>query len=55
MDMKDILTAPVSTDEVTIHTLGGLVLKHTSQRDFNDVWHDLPKGVYIVNGKKMLK
>lgn len=54
-DMKDILMAPVNTYEVTIHTLGGLVVKHTSQRDFKDVWHDLPKGVYIVNGKKMMK
>lgn len=54
-DMRYILIAPVNTDEVTIHTLGGLVVKHTSQRDFKDVWHDLPKGVYIVNGKKMMK
>ena len=54
-DVKDILIASASLDEVTIHTLGGLVVKHTSQRDFKDIWHDLPKGVYIVNGKKMIK
>ena len=30
-------------------------LGRTTQRDFNTVWLQLPKGVYIVNGKKLIK
>jgi hypothetical protein len=25
------------------------------ERDFDEVWNSLPKGAYIVNGKKMIK
>lgn len=53
-DMLDIL---FSTDvrEVTIHSLSGQQVARTTQRDFDTIWHQLPRGVYIVNEKKMIK
>ena len=40
---------------MTIHTLSGQQIIRTTQRDFDIVWQQLHKGVYIVNGKKMIK
>ena len=54
-DMLDILLSSDESQEVTIHTLSGQHVTHTIQRDFNDVWLQLPKGIYIVNGKKWIK
>ena len=54
----DIDTFLLSTDddrEVTIHTLSGQKVACTIQRDFDAVWQQLHEGVFIVNGKKMIK
>ena len=54
----DILGVLLSTDdskEITIHTLSGLQVARTTQHDFDAFWEQLPKGVYIVNGKKLIK
>lgn len=54
-DMPDILFSTDESREITIHTLSGQQVTRTIQRDFDAVWQQLPKGVYIVNGKKMIK
>ena len=54
-DMLDILLPTDESQEVTIHTLSGLQITRTTQLDFDTVWQQLPKGVYIVNGKKLIK
>ena len=54
-DMLDILFSSDEFRELTIHTLSGLQVTRTTQRDFDTVWQQLPKGVYIVNGKKKIK
>ena len=54
-DMPDILFSTDESQEITIHTLSGQQVTRTIQRDFDAVWLQLPKGVYIVNGKKMIK
>ena len=54
-DMFDILLPTDESQEVTIHTLSGLQITRTTQRDFDAVWQQLPKGVYIINGKKWIK
>jgi hypothetical protein len=40
---------------VAIYTLSGQQVVLTVQRGFDEVWSSLAKGVYIVNGKKMIK
>ena len=54
-DMFDVLLSRDDAQEVTIHTLSGQQITRTTQRDFDSVWQQLPKGVYIVNGMKMIK
>ena len=54
-DMLDILLPTDENQELTIHTLSGQQVTRTSQRDFDAVWQQLPKGVYIINGKKWIK
>lgn len=54
-DMLDILLPTDEGQEMTIHTLSGQQITRTTQRDFDAVWQQLPKGVYIVNGRKMIK
>ena len=54
-DINDILISANEDDEVTVHILSGQQIARTSKRDFDAVWQLLPKGVYIVNGKKMIK
>lgn len=54
-DMDRILFSVDEDQEFTIHTLSGLQVVRTTQRDFDAVWQQLPKGVYIVNGKKWIK
>ena len=53
--MFDILLSTDESQEVTIHTLSGQQITRISQRDFDAVWQQLPKGVYIINGKKRIK
>ena len=54
-DMFDILFSTDDGEEVTIYTLGGLQVSHTTQRDFDAVWQQLPKGIYLVNGNKRIR
>ena len=54
-DMLDVLLSTDEAQEMTIYTLSGLQVTRTTQRDFDAVWRELPKGVYIVNGKKLIK
>ena len=54
-DILDVLLSTDDFQEMTIHTLSGLQVTCTTQRDFDSVWQQLPKGVYIVNGKKLIK
>ena len=54
-DMLDVLFSINEAQEVTIHTLSGQQVAHSTQRDFDAVRQQLPKGVYIVNGKKWIK
>ena len=54
-DMEPILLTADDCREMTIHTLSGQKVTLATQRDFNSVWQQLPKGVYIVNGKKLIK
>lgn len=54
-DMLDILLPTDESQKVSIHTLSGQQIICTTQRDFDAVWQQLPKGVYIINGKKWIK
>ena len=54
-DMLNILFSTDDAQQVIIHSLSGLQVARTTQRDFDAVWQQLPKGVYIVNGKKLIK
>ena len=54
-DILDVLLSIDDSKEMTIHTLSGQQVSRTIQRDFNSVWQQLPKGVYVVNGKKLIK
>jgi hypothetical protein len=54
-DMLDILFSIDDAQEFIIHSLSGQQVTRTLQRDFDTVWQQLPRGVYIVNGKKMIK
>ena len=54
-DIDRILFSVDEGQKVTIHTLSGLQVVSTTQRDFDAVWQQLPKGVYIVNGTKWIK
>ena len=64
-DMSDILFFADEDQEVTIHTLSGQLVKRICLHDFNNVWSNLPNGVYIVrmadelmqgkNGQKRIK
>ena len=51
---KDMLLAG-EDNEITIHSLSGQQVARTVQRNFEQVWNGLSKGVYIVNGKKWIK
>ena len=54
-NMDDILFSANDGQVITIHALSGQQVARTTQRDFDQIWNGLPKGVYIVNGKKMIK
>ena len=57
-DATGIQKVQVSADdnkETIIYSLNGQMVGRTNQRDINKLWNDLPKGVYIVNGKKLIK
>ena len=54
-DMDVIILSANEIREVTIYTLSGQQITRIIQRDFDQVWNRLPKGVYIVNGRKLIK
>ena len=54
-DILDVLLSTDDSKEMTIYTLSGQQVARTTQRDFDSVWQQLPKGVYIINGKKWIK
>ena len=41
--------------EIVVHGLNGQKVARSSQRDFDQLWNSLPKGVYIVNGQKRIR
>lgn len=41
--------------EIVVHALNGQKVARSSQRDFDQLWNSLPKGVYIVNGQKRIR
>ena len=55
MEIVDILIFANKDQKITTHTLSGQLVECTSQRDFNHLWSRIPRGVYIVNGKKWIK
>ena len=53
--MDAIMLTANEDSEISIYTLSGLQVARTTQRYIDTVWQQLPKGVYIVNGRKMIK
>ena len=53
--MEKLQMSADGQSEIVVHALNGKKVARSSQRDFNQVWNSLPKGVYIVNGKKRIK
>ena len=54
-DMKAILDVANPDKEVDIYTLNGQRVRRVKQSALDDVMEQLPRGVYIVNGKKVLR
>ena len=44
-----------SNKVVKVYTLTGILVFSAHQNDFTEKWNNLPSGVYIVNGQKMIK
>ena len=55
MGIDAILFFTNDIQDVTIYSLSGQLVGRTKQKDIDGVWQQLPKGVYIVNGKKKVK
>ena len=53
--MDGILFFADDMQDVTIYSLSGQLVGRTKQKDIDGVWQQLPRGVYIVNGKKKVK
>ena len=54
-DIDDVIFSPNDGKEVKIYSLSGHMVGRASQKDFESIWSALPKGVYIVDGKKLVK
>ena len=54
-DMECILLSADGESEIVICALNGQKVVRISQRDFNQFWKNLPKGVYVVNGQKRIR
>jgi hypothetical protein len=54
-DIDNVMFSTDEDKELNIISLSGHIIRKISQRDFENVWNTLPKGVYIVNGKKFIK
>ena len=55
MGIDAILFFTNDIQDVTIYSLSGQLVGRTKQKDIDGVWQQLPKGVYVVNGKKKIK
>lgn len=53
--MDAILYFADNTQEVAIYSLNGQLIRRTTLESISDLWQQLPKGVYIVNGNKRIK
>ena len=53
--MDDLLMEGGSNQIVSIYSLGGQLVRKVRQCDLEDVMNLLPKGVYVVNGKKIIR
>lgn len=53
--INDILFFDDKAPVITVYTMSGQMVKCSQQVNLDGVWRQLPKGVYIVNGKKMIK
>jgi hypothetical protein len=54
-EMNQILISPNEGQKVIIYTLSGQQVASSNQCNIELLWNYLPKGVYIVNGKKLIK
>ena len=54
-DIEKVMFSTDEDKEFNIISLSGHIIRKISQREFENVWNTLPKGVYIVNGKKFIK
>ena len=54
-EINQILFSTNEEQKVIIHTLSGQKIDNLNLSNFEQHWNDLPKGVYIVNGKKLIK
>lgn len=53
--MDNVLSLLNPDREIDIYTLSGQKVKRTKQNDIDNVMEQLPHGVYIVNGQKVLR
>ena len=53
--VDDILFCDDVAKKVTIYSLSGQLVRSTMHKELDTIWQQLPKGVYIINGKKMIK
>lgn len=57
-DTTDMAGIPFRTDqedEISVYTLSGQQVARTTLLDYDHLWQQLPKGIYIVNGEKRIK
>ena len=53
--MDGVLSLLDPDREINIYTLSGQKVKRVKQSDLNDIIDQLPHGVYIVNGQKIIR
>lgn len=53
--IDEIPLADGNKNRVKIYTLGGQLLIDSNNSEWESQWHQLPSGVYIKNGKKVIK
>lgn len=54
-DVDEIPMADGNEGRVMVYSLGGQLLIDADKSSWHALWHQLPPGVYLVNGKKVLK
>ena len=53
--IDDILFFADDIHAITIYSLSGQLVGRTNKKGIDGVWQQLPKGVYVVSGKKKIK